>query len=497
MARRAQNVSSSTRPLYRDADCARQTEVAPKPGGAEPYRSEFRRDYSRLVHSAWFRRLNGKTQLFPSEEHDFYRNRLTHSLEVAQVAKSIAIKFNATDDYFQRHPLDTDLVEFAGLAHDLGHPPFGHNGEHVLDHLMLDRGGFEGNAQTLRILCCLEEKATTEQPATRQVADGVDIRRGLNLTARSLASVLKYDREIPRSTYVRHEERTDEAPCKGYYSSERVLVHTLKERLGDSRVQRFKTIECAIMDVADDIAYSTYDLEDAFVAGFLTPISIIAADDQIKEKIAARVAAKISVEFPDKDQSTLGYTVDEMNGNLVSVFSSILDIDVNRIGSRSWTGEELATFVGGEVYKKSALLAKSSYHRTQFTSDLIGFLIQKVEVARIGENPVFWQARLELDAFKTVETLKMMAFMHLIRSDKFLAEGRRAKHVLERIFETLKDSGSDLLPADWRLVFDHYRDDEHGKMRTVCDFVAAMTNRHCLEFYARLFGPEPPSIHKP
>jgi dGTPase len=177
--------------LYRDSDVLREAEKGQKKEGHEPYRSEFRRDFQRIVHSPSFRRLQGKTQLYPSEEHDFYRTRLTHSIEVAQVAKSIAVRLNNTDPYFQKHNIDLDLIEFAGLAHDLGHPPFGHNGEYVLDEMMINHGGFEGNAQTLRILSALERKATTEFPPTRTIANDQDVRRGINATYRSLASVIK------------------------------------------------------------------------------------------------------------------------------------------------------------------------------------------------------------------------------------------------------------------------------------------------------------------
>ncbi len=133
--------------LYLKSDYDRIVKI-----GEEPHRSAFRRDNGRLIHSAVFRRLQGKTQLFPNYESDFFRNRLTHSIEVAQIAKGITEQINSSEEYFKQHPINTDLVETAALAHDLGHPPFGHNGEKALDHVMKPYGGFEGNAQTLRIL---------------------------------------------------------------------------------------------------------------------------------------------------------------------------------------------------------------------------------------------------------------------------------------------------------------------------------------------------------
>jgi dGTPase len=148
--------------MYSNGDRARPVDDN-KAKDPEPYRTPWRRDYARLIHSPSFRRLQGKTQVFPGHESDFYRNRLTHSLEVAQIAKSIAIRLNAVAEPFRPRgtKIEPDIVEFAGLAHDLGHPPFGHNGEEALDECMRDHGGFEGNAQSLRIVSRLEKKPHT------------------------------------------------------------------------------------------------------------------------------------------------------------------------------------------------------------------------------------------------------------------------------------------------------------------------------------------------
>ena len=249
------------KPFYTAGDVEREVE---DPDKNEPYRTAWRVDYARLVHCPAFRRLQGKTQLFPGES-DFFRNRLTHSIEVAQIAKSIAIKLNyenfseMTDSDYQISP---DVAEFAALAHDLGHPPFGHNGEVALDTCMSAHGlgGFEGNAQTLRILSRIEKKRTKGLPAVEFI-DGQDMRAGLNLTYRTLASILKYDKKIP----VREKGARVE---KGYYEEEAALVREIKEHLTGIKgyTEPIKTIECQIMDIADDIAYSTYDLEDAMKA---------------------------------------------------------------------------------------------------------------------------------------------------------------------------------------------------------------------------------------
>jgi len=151
-SRNAETVRKGNRRLYTEGDVRRRLRIPGEgPSGSEPYRTPWRRDYARVIHCPAFRRLQGKTQLFPGSETDFFRNRLTHSLEVAQIAKSIAIRINSTNPFFSRpnFHINTDLVETAALVHDIGHPPFGHNGEKALDECMKKRGGFEGNAQTL------------------------------------------------------------------------------------------------------------------------------------------------------------------------------------------------------------------------------------------------------------------------------------------------------------------------------------------------------------
>jgi dGTPase len=269
--------------MYRESDTDRLFPITDKP--AADYRSAYRRDYGRLLHSPAFRRLQGKTQLFAGLESDFFRNRLTHSLEVAQIAKGIATKLN--DDL--NLDVDIDLVEFAGLAHDLGHPPFGHTGETVLNELMASHGGFEGNAQTLRILTRLEKKLDNPE---NQLSDGgqpiwfqagSERGAGLNLAARTIASVLKYD--TPVSSRVRLEKVE-----KGYYYSEKPIVDFIRAKVAPGYGEKLKTVECQIMDIADDIAYSTYDLDDILKAEFISPLDIVYPPVPVLEQVTVRSA---------------------------------------------------------------------------------------------------------------------------------------------------------------------------------------------------------------
>ena len=232
--------------------------LKPRPAHPGEYRSAFQIDRDRIIHSSAFRRLQNKTQVFLSGEYDFYRTRLTHSIEVAQIGRSICGWLTqqggalAEDCY-----IDADLVECACLAHDLGHPPFGHTGERTLHRLMQPYGGFEGNAQTLRLLT---------QTLFNEGRDGMNPTRAL------LDSILKYK--------TLHVEAND-APNHYLYDDQEIwLDFTLGGQAfpveltpGDVR-NGFKSIECQIMDWADDTAYSLNDIADGIHAGFITVTSL-------------------------------------------------------------------------------------------------------------------------------------------------------------------------------------------------------------------------------
>ncbi|MFM1861011.1 MAG: hypothetical protein RLY80_600 [Actinomycetota bacterium] len=199
-----------------------------------PGRTEFMRDRARLIHSAALRRLAAKTQVAVPWENDFQRTRLSHSLECAQIGREFGASLGA----------DPDLIDTACLAHDLGHPPFGHNGETALAEVAKDIGGFEGNAQTFRILTRLEAKT---YEGKRSV--------GLNLTRASLDACTKYPWSASSN------------PKKfGVYSDDLEIFNWMRE--GAPMGQR--TFEAQIMDWSDDVSYSVHDFEDAIVASQLS-----------------------------------------------------------------------------------------------------------------------------------------------------------------------------------------------------------------------------------
>lgn len=449
--------------------------------GVDTFRSVFRRDYGRLMHSPAFRRLQGKTQLFPGHESDFFRNRLTHSLEVAQIAKCIAILINSKiKEKFKGQEnieIDLDLIEVAGLAHDIGHPPFGHNGEYALDSKMKQFGGFEGNAQTLRILGKIEKKTCIEDNLNDKYIgfsrDGRDLRVGLNLTFRTLASILKYDSEIPLS-------RPDESKLeKGYYSSERDLVEKIKSavNMGDGE---FRTIECDIMDIADDIAYSVYDLEDSFKGGFASLMSALlplySSNDDIIEKVASKVR---------KNKTLATVSDDDVRRALDDIFNDFT------LGKKPSIDELVRS------YSVSNLVSSNGYLRTAFTSKLIKEFVDGIDIKLSDNVEELKKSKIIVrdEVLIKIESLKHFNFETIIMSSMLKNVEYRGKDLVSGIYDSIVDSGGKLLPEDYKMMYDTCSELPE-KRRIICDFVAGMTDRYAMEFYSRIKG-DGESIFKP
>lgn len=237
-------------------------------------RNAFERDRDRIVHSSAFRRLRGKTQVFVAHEGDHYRTRLTHSLEVAQIARSVARVMG----------LDDDLAECLGIAHDLGHPPFGHTGEDVLDACMEQYQGFDHNAQTLRVLTKLEHKYPRFD--------------GLNLTWETLEGVVKHNGPL-----IRFGATLEDLPIA---IQEYVATHDLE-------LESWPSLEAQAAAHADDIAYNNHDIDDGLRAGLFTL-------GELREEVpmVERVLARVEHDHPDADEFRISAeTVRRLIGVLV------------------------------------------------------------------------------------------------------------------------------------------------------------------------------------
>lgn len=482
--------------MYNDFEDKRHCDVEEKDD--KELRSPYRMDYARVIHSPSFRRLVGKTQLFPSNESDFFRNRLTHSLEVAQIAKTIANKINEID--FKDRPelkVDLDIVEFAGISHDLGHPPFGHQGEEALAECMFDRGGFEGNAQTLRILSKIDKKihnGSLERGGFDE--KGNDLRYGLNISYRSLASILKYDHNISEEINNWKGKVGTFKIIKGYYNTEHDLVAKIKEKVLNNKKfdGPFKTIECQIMDIADDIAYSTYDLEDAFKAGFISPIEMLIQNKSFYQSISD------SIEKSTKITLSTDEIIDILSDLVKFIFRLPIDQIFNKPAlNKADLSVEEYLFLGQQYSNKyNQLITNNGYVRRDFTSQLIESSVSNISVNQKGEIPAMFKIEVEESTRKRVEILKRVGFLTQVLSPKLKASEHRGKKIIKTIFEAIDPIKGkvELLPKDVQLIYFQSPDLDH-RYRTVCDFMACMTDRYALEFYDRIVSGKNISIFRP
>jgi dGTPase len=252
-------------------------------------RSPFRRDCDRVIHSTAFRRLKHKTQVFVFHEGDHYRTRLTHSLEVAQIARALARQLG----------LDEDLTETLALAHDLGHPPFGHAGERALDTCLHAHGGFDHNAQTLRVLTAFEHRYPEFD--------------GLNLTWESLEGIVKHNGPL-----------TDQSGAPvGRYRDRGVPIGIAEYiKTYDLELSSFASLEAQVAAIADDIAYDAHDIDDGLRAGLFT------VDDLKVMPLAAEIIAGIGRHYPDLDDVRRGA---EFVRELISYFINAVVTEAGRL----------------------------------------------------------------------------------------------------------------------------------------------------------------------
>ncbi len=350
------------------------------------YRTEFQRDRARIIHSRAFRRLEYKTQVFLNGTGDHLRTRLTHSIEVASISRTIARALR----------LNEDLAEAIALAHDLGHPPFGHSGEEMLAECMRDQGGFDHNRQSVRVVELLE----TPYPDFP----------GLNLTFEVREGLRKHERPYKFP-----------APSREEYAS--------------------ASLEGQVADLADEITYYSHDLDDALDFEILTPARL-EENEVWRNSHRAVLARYTNAHEPDLHKLVIRDIIDREVHDLVA--TSAESIAESRVQSAD------------EVRRQTTPLIRYSDELAEANRALRKFLYQNVYYhPRVAEV------------------------------------NQRACEMLRRVFETYLADPDRLGEAAMRRV------EREGLHRTVCDYIAGMTDRYVMEEYARIAGrggsPEPPS----
>lgn len=386
------------------------SEPAKRPG-----RTEFARDRARVLHSAALRRLAAKTQVAVPWASDFPRTRLSHSLECAQVGREIGGTLGA----------DPDLVETACLAHDLGHPPFGHNGENALSELAATSGGFEGNAQSFRILVRLEPKTISDQ----------GLSAGLNLTRATLDASIKYPWALAEN---------EKLPTKfGVYQDDIAHFNWAKSASNLTDKKFSKPLEAQIMDWSDDVAYSVHDFEDALQAGL---ISVNAFRDDI-EKLWDSSADE---NLPNLTQSEFEKGLDRLQA--LSCWPNNFD------GSHS-----------------------AMARLKDLTSQLIGRFAHGAELAtraKYGDAPLNrYAANLVVPQNERIEValLKAISAHYIFRAQSSLDRYERERSLIQRLFSALSDSAPKYLDRSFQLSWQEAASD-HEKVRVIVDQIASLTD---------------------
>jgi dGTPase len=342
------------------------------------YRTSFQRDRDRILHTTAFRRLEYKTQVFINYEGDYFRTRLTHTLEVAQIGRTLAKALGANED----------LVEAICLAHDLGHSPFGHNGEVALNRLMKDHNGFDHNKQSLRIVTKLEKRYPDFD--------------GLNLTW-----------EV-REGIVKHETEYDTADASEY----------------DPELNGH--LEAQLANVADELAYSAHDLDDGLRSGMITP------------------AMLAGIEIWEILRESIGW-----DGN------GMTDLERHRL-IRHLIGLLVTDAVQATSDRITQAKAKSSLDIQQLDHNLAGY---------------------SADMHRRNRELKDFLYNKLYRHYRVVRMAVKAERIITELFASYRQEPA-MLPKDYQSYIDR-----RGLERTICDYIAGMTDRYAIEEYEKLFDP--------
>ena len=458
-----------------------------QPHRDDDVRTEFDRDEARLIHSAAFRRLQAKTQVLGLGESDFYRTRLTHSMEVAQIGRGIVqyLEKSGKFEFYKDYLPDMALITAICLAHDIGHPPFGHGGEVALNYCMRKHGGFEGNGQTLRILGKIE-KYTKDH--------------GLNPTRRMLLGVLKYPSSYEnlvnenfygydKNVYVENEPSTKpywlfkaklQKPPKCYYDVDQDIVDFISKAFDRDDFDRFtktqskknsrehdetkyKSLDCTIMNLADNISYSLHDLEDA-----------------------------LSLKMVDQKQWE-SYFKDELNALDETKLFDEVKIQEYQQGKSKF---DCIT---------ERLFSDEGYVRKGTIGCLVNFMITNVVIEENGSGCNHALLRYEVKLKDDVEKLRKILckiVYEIVIMDRNVQqlEFKGQKTVIE-LFQVLSEDPERFLPERTKRKWNEAKeailsdkDKESAKLRVICDFIAGMTDDYATKFYEKFFTPNKGSI---
>lgn len=417
------------------------------------HRSPYQRDRARILHSAAFRRLQAKTQVLGVGMNDFYRTRLTHSLEVSQIGTGIRAQLKQKQPQLD-HLFDSmSLIESLCLAHDIGHPPYGHGGEVALNYMMRDHGGFEGNGQTFRILTGLE-------PYTEFY--------GMNLCRRTLLGILKYpgaysslhqDSSSQPVTNIRQLKPSEWPPVKGIFDDDIEILDWVLSPLSENDRHKFlshqqvdgqqhrrtcyKSLDCSIMELADDIAYAVHDLEDAIVMGIVTP-----------EQWQVDVGSKLA-------DSEDNWIQDEFGSIGTKLFSNKHHLRKDAIG----------TLVNGFV---TAIDIKLN---TDFEDNLLRY-----------------NAGLDKNFSEALETLKQFVFKYVIRKPEIQMLEYKGQQIVMELFEAFESDPERLLPINTQERWRDSRDKGLNSHRVIADYISGMTDEFAARLHQQLFSPNSGSM---
>ncbi|MFY8299488.1 anti-phage deoxyguanosine triphosphatase [Pseudoalteromonas sp. SS15] len=419
----------------------------------------FRIDQSRVINSVAFRRLQAKTQVHGVGESDFFRTRLTHSMEVAQIGNSIThrLGFLASQSW-NKHPEVKEwippipLIETICLAHDLGHPAFGHNGERTLNYFLHGAGGFEGNGQTFRILTRLGEYSS---------------QNGYNLTRRTLLGVIKYpalhcdyNKVYPISEENTSVDITKWSPPKCIHDSEREELDWVLSPLCDRDKELFSSVDlsdkkpktkyhsfdASIMECADDIAYGVHDLEDALVMGLLH-------NEQVCDELSLQLEELSSLYTQKWDSPDKYYLIKNLStGKLEETKAAISGI--------------ISTLVHGTNIGK----------QDKFESPLLDF-----------------QCQMSSDRAEILNALKGYVYENVIAQPSVQTLEYKGQKIITDLFSALHSKPKALLP---KIVYQKINESTPVE-RVIADYLSSMTDTEACRLYQRLFTPEKGSIFSP